>query len=121
MLRRRCFSRGRDRDAAVLLEVKRLVDDLRARGGSRSPASRTCSTTSTAGKPQTILVIGSDRRYIDRKSEPARSDTMILVRLDPDKRARPRCMSIPRDLKVDDPAATATDKINAAYSLGGPS
>ena len=33
-----------------------------------------------------MLVIGSDRRYQDRKIKgAARSDTLILVRLDPDK------------------------------------
>jgi LCP family protein required for cell wall assembly len=43
---------------------------------------------------------------------------MILVRLDPSKGAT-AVMSIPRDLKVRIPGH-GTDKINAAYSLGGP-
>lgn len=72
-----------------------------------------------AGKPQTILVLGSDRRYVDiAQKNPARSDTMILVRLDPSKGAT-SVLSIPRDLKVDIPGY-GTDRINAAYSLGGP-
>ena len=71
------------------------------------------------GGPQTILVIGSDERFEDRKlAHAARSDTMILVRLDPDKEAT-AVMSIPRDLKVKIPGH-GTDKINAAYSDGGP-
>ena len=37
-----------------------------------------------AGKPQTILVLGSDRRFQDVKEKnPVRSDTLLLVRLDP--------------------------------------
>ncbi|HEX6391077.1 MAG TPA: LCP family protein, partial [Solirubrobacteraceae bacterium] len=75
------------------------------------------------GRPQTILVLGSDRRYQDVKDKnPVRSDTLLLVRLDPSKRAT-AVMSIPRDLKVDirrGNGQVVTDKINAAYALGGP-
>ena len=54
------------------------------------------------GSAQTILVLGSDHRYGQGKGEPPRSDTIILVRLDPDKKAT-AVMSIPRDLKVEIP------------------
>jgi anionic cell wall polymer biosynthesis LytR-Cps2A-Psr (LCP) family protein len=78
------------------------------------------------GKPQTILILGSDRRWSDlkknnpalRKSNPARSDTIMLGRMDPDQEAT-AVMSIPRDLKVLIPGY-GVNKINAAYSLGGP-
>ncbi len=70
------------------------------------------------GKAQTILVLGSDIRYADRGKVKGLSDTIILVRLDPDKGAT-SVMSLPRDLKVEIPGY-GTDKINAAYSLGGP-
>jgi LCP family protein required for cell wall assembly len=72
-----------------------------------------------AGKPQTILVLGSDKRF-NEKAGPgaARSDTMMLIRLDPEKNAT-AVMSIPRDLKATIPGH-GTDKINAAYSIGGP-
>jgi LCP family protein required for cell wall assembly len=71
------------------------------------------------GGPQTILVLGSDRRYADIKAKiPPRSDTILLVRLDPSKEAT-AVLSIPRDLKVKVPGF-GTDKINAAYALGGP-
>ena len=69
------------------------------------------------GGPQTILVLGSDGRY-GEKGIPVRSDTMILVRLDPDKNAT-AVMSIPRDLKVEIPGH-GTGKINTAFALGGP-
>jgi LCP family protein required for cell wall assembly len=71
------------------------------------------------GGPQTLLLLGSDRRYIDIKNHtPVRSDTIMLLRLDPSKGAT-TVMSIPRDLKVPIPGF-GTDKINAAYALGGP-
>jgi LCP family protein required for cell wall assembly len=71
------------------------------------------------GGPQTILVLGSDRRYIDIQTHsPVRSDTIMLIRLDPSKDAT-ALMSIPRDLKVDIPGY-GENKINQAYALGGP-
>ena len=71
------------------------------------------------GSPQTILVLGSDRRFGDAKAGiPPRSDTIIVVRLDPDKKAT-AILSIPRDLRVEIPGY-GTDKINAAYAEGGP-
>lgn len=75
------------------------------------------------GKPQTIMLLGSDQRFADIKAKnPSRSDTIILVRLDPEKDAT-AVMSLPRDLKVEIPTKNGivTDKINAAYSIGGPS
>jgi LCP family protein required for cell wall assembly len=78
-----------------------------------------------AGKPQTILLIGSDKRSknaIDvrtgaySRSHPS-SDTMILMRLDPSKGAT-ALMSMPRDLKVDIPDHGIA-KLNAAYAIGG--
>jgi LCP family protein required for cell wall assembly len=73
-----------------------------------------------AGGPQTILILGSDQRFVDIKAKtPVRSDTIILLRLDPSKGAT-SVMSLPRDLKVRIPGH-GTDKINAAYAIGGPS
>ena len=75
-----------------------------------------------SGKPQTILLMGSDKRS-KRASDvrrgligKPRSDTMILVRLDPSKKAT-ALLSLPRDLKVDIPGY-GTDKLNAAFELG---
>jgi len=71
------------------------------------------------GKPQTLLLLGSDRRYADRKvKDAARSDTIMLIRLDPGQEAT-TLLSIPRDLKTLIPGY-GYEKINAAYSLGGP-
>ena len=73
-----------------------------------------------SGEPQTIMLIGSDRRAETAQdgSSGARSDTIMLVRLDPSEKAT-ALLSLPRDLKVRIPGY-GTDKINAAYSIGGP-
>ena len=72
----------------------------------------------SSGSPQTILIAGSDRRHGDKKlGLKPRSDTIILVRIDPGKGVA--LMSLPRDLKVNIPGH-GTDKINVAYTLGGP-
>jgi len=67
---------------------------------------------------QTILIIGSDKRNQEISGQFGLSDTTMLLRLDPDRDAI-ALLSLPRDLKVDIPGV-GTDKLNAAYSLGGP-
>jgi LCP family protein required for cell wall assembly len=64
------------------------------------------------------LIIGSDRRNSQISGKYGNSDTTMLLRLDPDRNAI-ALLSIPRDLKVDIPGY-GTNKINAAYSFGGP-
>ena len=68
------------------------------------------------GQPQTILILGSDKRPGELGKEfGARSDTTILVRIASDQIT---VLSIPRDLKVNIPGH-GIDKFNAAYSIGG--
>jgi polyisoprenyl-teichoic acid--peptidoglycan teichoic acid transferase len=100
---------------AGLLAVDQLAKDI-----SQQPAIEHAAVDAAPpGKPQTVLVLGSDRRWADRRNKAnARSDTIMLLRLDPGEPAT-SVLSIPRDLKVDIPGH-GTDKINAAYSLGGP-
>ena len=74
-------------------------------------------TAADGGDPQTILILGSDKR-LDTKGDPGRSDTTMLLRVDPDKE-RIALLSIPRDLRVNIPGV-GVDKFNAAYSAGGP-
>ncbi|HEV7844656.1 MAG TPA: LCP family protein, partial [Thermoleophilaceae bacterium] len=76
--------------------------------------------TTDPGEPQTILILGSDRRpkTNGEGASGARSDTIMLVRLNPHKEAT-AIMSLPRDLKVRIPGY-GVDKINASYELGGP-
>jgi len=60
----------------------------------------------------TMLLLGVDRRA----TEASRSDTMILINIDPVTKAA-SMMSIPRDLKVIIPGY-GVQKINAAYAFG---
>jgi LCP family protein required for cell wall assembly len=73
--------------------------------------------TPDPGKPQTIMALGTDGRLGADAGGGQRSDTILLARLDPDNAAI-TLTSIPRDLRVEIPGY-GTDKINAAYSLGG--
>jgi LCP family protein required for cell wall assembly len=65
-------------------------------------------------EPVTILLLGVDTRV--GEAAPPRSDTLILVQVDPAE-ARVDLLSIPRDLLVEIPDYYAT-KINAAYPFG---
>jgi polyisoprenyl-teichoic acid--peptidoglycan teichoic acid transferase len=82
-------------------------------------------TPEYSGGPQTFLVLGTDRREkaksaLDR-SNPPHSDTMLLVRFDPEL-GQTSIMSIPRDLMVNIKAPNGqlyvNEKINAAYTIG---
>ena len=77
-------------------------------------------TIPNPGAPETILLIGSDHRAGTPWSS-ANTDTMMLVHIDPNS-ATINLLSVPRDLKVAIPegGGLATDKLNAAYSIGGP-
>ena len=101
---------------AGLLEVKDVATIISK--GDKIEGIDNVLDSVEGGGPQTILLVGSDRRFADIKSKaPARSDTLMLVRLDPSKEAT-AVMSLPRDLKVQIPGY-GTNKINAAYAFGG--
>ncbi|MEN6641713.1 MAG: LCP family protein [Armatimonadia bacterium] len=61
-----------------------------------------------------LVLMGAD----DRPGEPGRSDTLMVVWLNPEQK-RAAIMSIPRDTRVDIPNHGST-KINHAYAYGGP-
>jgi polyisoprenyl-teichoic acid--peptidoglycan teichoic acid transferase len=104
----------------ALLEVKAFTDALK-----QSPQLKLGNelAQANAGGPQTLLLIGSDKRAkgaIDASSPP-HSDTMLLVRLDPNQ-PDTTMLSVPRDLKVTlhpDSGPPTVQKINASYSIGG--
>ncbi len=103
--------------SALLLEVHQDVTVF-ARESTPIAGIKNVLDEVPVGSPQTILLLGSDKRFGDGKDNPPRSDTIIVVRLDPDKKAT-AIMSIPRDLKANIPGL-GTEKINAAYHYGGP-
>ena len=103
--------------AAGFLQADTLINTIEKEG--RAPINIPEIDRAQAGEAQTMMILGSDQRYGDKKlGLKPRSDTIILVRLDPDKEAT-AVMSIPRDLKVDIPGY-GNDHVNAAYELGGP-
>jgi polyisoprenyl-teichoic acid--peptidoglycan teichoic acid transferase len=103
--------------SAVLLEVGEVSSIIKDESVPLAVQVRSQLQDVAPGKPQTILVIGDDRRKIDvQQGNPTRSDTMILVRLDPKKGAT-AMMSLPRDLLVDIPGH-GRDKLNAAFAIG---
>jgi len=90
-----------------------LTDFARGLGGIAGVAERLDAVE--GGDPQTILILGSDKRPDEG---PGRSDTTILLRVNPDNDSL-NLLSIPRDLKANIPGY-GIDKFNAAYSYGGP-
>jgi len=82
-------------------------------------------TPAPPGAPQTILIIGSDKRYLSKdvidRTDPPHTDTIILVRLDP-QAGQVSTMSVPRDLLVPQFSYKGStyynQKINYAYTIG---
>lgn len=103
---------------AGLLKVRDVASAISENGKKKALQVPELSPAQ-AGAAQTIMVLGSDVRKQDRlRGVKGNSDTMMLVRLDPNKHAT-ALMSIPRDLKVLVPGE-GVGKINSAYALGGP-
>jgi polyisoprenyl-teichoic acid--peptidoglycan teichoic acid transferase len=102
---------------AAFHEIDKVVDALEL--GPELKLGHELAKTDP-GKPQTLMILGSDRRPKNNVegAAGARSDTIMLIRLDPEKEAI-AIMSLPRDLKVDIPGH-GTGKINMAYEYGGP-
>ena len=73
---------------------------------------------SILSEPTTVLVIGTDGGRAPGRGDANRSDSMMLVHLDPETH-RVAYLSIPRDLRVEIPGY-GTSKINAANQIGGP-
>lgn len=72
----------------------------------------------TFDEPFTVLLLGSDARA-DDPDMGARTDTIILVRVDPTIN-RISMVSIPRDTRIEI-EGQGFQKFNAAYTFGGPS
>jgi LCP family protein required for cell wall assembly len=99
----------------ALLKIDDILPDRRAEDRIRGlPPIRTAEP----GAPQTLLLLGSDRRWRDTHDDPPHSDTLMLVRIDPGQEAT-TVLSLPRDLRVAIPGH-GVRKINDAYGLGGP-
>lgn len=71
-------------------------------------------------KPISILLLGTDTGSLGRTEKNGRSDTIIVVTLNPKKKTT-TMTSIPRDTMAQMVGASGTNiqKVNAAYSIGG--
>ena len=101
---------------SILLYVGDIANALSHNDVLRNKVNRILTQTH-GGEPQNILILGSDKRASE-PGDPGRSDTTILLRLDPDRNAI-ALMSVPRDLKVEIPGI-GTDKFSSAFAYGGP-
>jgi LCP family protein required for cell wall assembly len=101
---------------SILLYLDSIAHALSHNNVYSSKLKRYLSTVH-GGEPENILILGSDKRA-NLAEDPGRSDTTMLLRLDPDRNAI-AVMSIPRDLKVEIPGY-GTGKFNEAYTYGGP-
>ena len=111
--------------SAALLQLEGVADTLTTYATPLDTKTKGALDDVPPGKPQTLLLIGSDKRSkkaVDGYREGALSDTLMLVRLDPEQGAT-AVMSIPRDTKAEIPTKGGgfrTGKINEAFSDGGP-
>lgn len=107
--------------ATGLLQVDAISNSFQDAQNANGGAIRIQEVTpAEAGKPQTIMILGTDERLgaDEGLTKDARSDTIILARMDARQDAI-TLMSIPRDLKVKIPGYPIPDKINAAFTNGG--
>jgi len=103
---------------SVLLYIDSIAQALGHNDRLHNKLSRALANVHP-GDPENILILGSDKRAGEEfEEDPGRSDTTILLRLDPEKDSI-AVMSIPRDLKVEIPEY-GTGKFNEAYTYGGP-
>jgi LCP family protein required for cell wall assembly len=101
------------------LYADQTVNDLRATSSDVVAAQKSLHIAK-ANEPAIALVIGYDHRAGIESANPSLSDTLMLVRADPQAKAI-SLLSFPRDLDVpiycsENGPAVATDRINSAYS-----
>jgi LCP family protein required for cell wall assembly len=93
---------------------------------ARSPEARAAERVLDVpipGRPAVAIVIGYDKRLGKERNNPPRSDTLMLVRVDPDNETI-SMLSFPRDLVVDIPGCRQQGafqgRINEAFTACGP-
>jgi polyisoprenyl-teichoic acid--peptidoglycan teichoic acid transferase len=99
------------------LSVSHGVKDANARLDPDAKALLTKQTGLLVSHPTTILLLGTDNADLASRAGDDHSDSIMLLRTDPEHH-RLYFLSIPRDLEVPIPGG-GTQKINAAYQIGG--
>jgi LCP family protein required for cell wall assembly len=104
----------------IVLSLALFLISAQTQEGVSPAAERALSSKGNLLTGSTILVLGSDARTgesIDESQQgPSRADTIMLVHA---ALGSVRKLSIPRDIEANIPGH-GTQKINAAYALGGP-
>lgn len=103
---------------AVLTYFDSIADAISPENKQVQTRLQKVLTETQGGDPQNFLIVGSDKRAgAEFAEDKGRSDTAILVRVDPGKDMI-SMLSIPRDLKVELPSG-GVGKFNEAYFYGG--
>lgn len=79
-----------------------------------SPLSKASDTKTSAGKPVSYLLLGTDTGALGR-TEKGRTDTMMVMTVNPNTKTT-TMVSLQRDTKIT--IDGITEKLNAAYALG---
>ncbi len=130
--KRRRFTRGRIVALAVLglllllvvwavaswIAFSSGVSDANKRLDPNARLALTHQSGLLISHPTTILLLGTDNARIGGREGDRHSDSILLLRTDPSHH-RLYYLSIPRDLVVSIPGG-GTQKINAAFQIGGP-
>lgn len=104
--------------AAALLYIDSIAEAIAPENNRLQKRLNRFLADAENGGAQNFLLVGSDKRAgAEFAEDKGRSDTAMIVRLDPDKDLI-SMMSIPRDLKVEIPGV-GTGRFNEAYFYGG--
>ena len=95
---------------------KRVTPEIRVALTAKPSSTIVTVPVPPSPSAMNLLVVGSDKRS-DGGEKYGRSDTIILVHVDPDNNYL-SMLSLPRDLRVDVPGH-GIQKINAAFAYGG--
>ena len=105
----------------IYLYVHKNVAAVQAHSADVVKAAQYADAPPPAGQAATALVVGYDHRAGQEAKLPSRSDTIMLIRADPNTKTI-SLLSFPRDLQVDihcPGRQVYVDRINAAYSECG--
>src|SRR5436190_19659972 len=103
------------------LYLHKSVSSVQAHRKDTITALKYADAAPPADQPATALVVGYDHRAGEESKLPSRSDTIMLIRADPNTKAI-SLLSFPRDLRVDIHCPghqTFVERINSAYSECG--
>jgi LCP family protein required for cell wall assembly len=103
---------------SILLYIDSIAEAIAPQNNKIQKKLNRFLADAESGGAQNFLLVGSDKRAgAEFAEDQGRSDTTMLIRLDPDKQLI-SMMSIPRDLKVEIPEV-GIGKFNEAYFYGG--